>query len=48
MGAGTTALAASRLKRNYIGFELNPQFINLAEERLKNDQRLNNIAVEIN
>lgn len=35
MGAGTTALAASRLKRNYIGFELNPQFINLAEERLK-------------
>ncbi len=37
MGAGTTALSAGRLNRKYIGFEINPNYIKLAEERLNND-----------
>lgn len=34
MGAGTTALVARKLNRNYIGFELNPNYIALASKRL--------------
>jgi DNA modification methylase len=34
MGAGTTALVAKKLSRNYIGFELNPAYIKIAEKRL--------------
>lgn len=35
MGAGTTAVAARMLGRNYIGYELNPDYVRIAEERLK-------------
>jgi DNA modification methylase len=34
MGAGTTALVARKLMRNFIGFELNPKYIKIAENRL--------------
>lgn len=34
MGAGTTALVARKSGRNYIGFELNPAYIKIAENRL--------------
>jgi DNA modification methylase len=34
MGAGTTALVVRKLNRNYIGFELNPEYIRIAEKRL--------------
>jgi len=34
MGAGTTALVAKELGRNYIGIELNAEYIAMAEERL--------------
>jgi len=34
MGAGTTALVAKRLGRNYIGFEINPDYIKISEVRL--------------
>lgn len=34
MGAGTTAIVARKLNRNYIGFELNPYYIKIAEKRL--------------
>jgi site-specific DNA-methyltransferase (adenine-specific) len=37
MGAGTTALVARKLNRNYIGFELNEKYIQIAEKRLKNE-----------
>lgn len=37
MGAGTTALVARKLNRNYIGFELNPQYIEIANKRLFNE-----------
>jgi DNA modification methylase len=34
MGAGTTGLVARKLNRNYIGFELNPEYIKIAENRI--------------
>lgn len=37
MGAGTTGLVARKLQRNYVGFELNPEYIAIAERRLRND-----------
>jgi DNA modification methylase len=36
MGVGTTAVVCKKLNRNFIGFELNPEFIQLANQRLKN------------
>jgi site-specific DNA-methyltransferase (adenine-specific) len=35
MGSGTTAVAAKKLKRNYIGFEICPEYCKLAEKRIK-------------
>ena len=35
MGSGTTAVACKELNRNFIGFELNPEYIKIAEERIK-------------
>jgi DNA modification methylase len=35
MGAGTTALVARELCRNFVGIELNEEYVRLAEERLK-------------
>jgi DNA modification methylase len=35
MGAGTTALVARELGRNYVGIELNEDYVRLAEERLQ-------------
>lgn len=37
MGAGTTALVAKSHGRNYVGFELNPEYIRIAEKRLKKE-----------
>lgn len=34
MGSGTTAVACHKLKRRYIGFELDEEYFNLANERL--------------
>jgi len=34
-GAGTTGLVAKQLRRNYIGIELNPAYIKIAEDRLR-------------
>jgi site-specific DNA-methyltransferase (adenine-specific) len=36
MGSGTTAIAAKNLKRNYIGFELNPEYHQKSLERINN------------
>ena len=36
MGSGTTAIAAVRTKRNYIGFELSEDYCELANNRVKN------------
>ncbi|GAB3701272.1 hypothetical protein GCM10027592_29200 [Spirosoma flavus] len=34
MGAGTTAMVARKLGRNYLGYELNPDYIQIAQRRL--------------
>jgi len=36
-GAGTTGLVARKLNRNYIGIELNPEYITIAENRLSSN-----------
>jgi len=35
IGSGSTAVACKQLKRNYIGFEINPEYCELAINRLK-------------
>lgn len=35
MGSGTTAVVAKKLGRNYVGIELNPKYIEMAERRIK-------------
>ena len=36
MGSGTVGVVCKRLKRNFIGIELNEDYIKLAEERIAN------------
>ena len=40
MGSGTTALACKILGRQYIGYEINPEYVKLAEARLKDARGL--------
>ncbi len=35
MGSGTTAVAARRCGRRFVGFELNPEYCALIERRLE-------------
>ncbi len=37
MGAGTTALVSARLDRSFLGIELNPEYIKIAEKRISNE-----------
>jgi site-specific DNA-methyltransferase (adenine-specific) len=37
MGSGQTAIAAVRAGRHYVGYELNPEYVSLANNRLKKD-----------
>ncbi len=37
MGAGTTGLVARKLNRNYVGIELNAEYIKIAEKRIYNE-----------
>ena len=39
MGSGTTAIAAIREKRHFIGFELNKEYYDKACERIKLEQQ---------
>lgn len=34
MGAGTTAVVAKKLKRHFIGFDINPEYCDIANERI--------------
>lgn len=36
MGAGTTGFVAKKLGRQYLGIELNPDYIKIAERRINN------------
>ena len=38
MGSGTTGMVAKRMKRHYIGIELNPDFTEMAYERIGGDR----------
>lgn len=38
MGSGQTALAALRCNRHFVGYETNPDYVRLAEERIKLDK----------
>lgn len=38
LGSGTTAIASIELKRNYIGFEINPYFCKIANDRIIENQ----------
>ncbi|MBN1181521.1 MAG: site-specific DNA-methyltransferase, partial [Bacteroidales bacterium] len=35
IGSGTTGIVARKLDRNFIGIELNPEYVKLAEKRIK-------------
>jgi len=37
MGSGTTAVVARKLNRNYVGFELNPDYVKIAERKLNRE-----------
>ena len=37
MGSGTTAIACIREKRNFIGFELNPEYYEVCRKRILNE-----------
>jgi DNA modification methylase len=41
-GAGTTGLVATRLNRDFVGIELNPNYAEMARLRIKDDQPLFN------
>jgi modification methylase len=40
MGSGTTAVAAKRLGRNFIGFEISPEYCQNAEKRISEEMSL--------
>ena len=42
MGVGSTAVACKELKRNFIGSELNPKYVEYAEKRTANSKIINN------
>jgi DNA modification methylase len=42
MGAGTTAVVSIQNRRNYVGIELNPEYIQIAEKRLQPIQEKQN------
>lgn len=39
MGSGTTSVAAIRTKRNFIGFELQKEYFDIANKRVKDEQQ---------
>ena len=41
LGSGTTGVVAKRLNRNFIGFELNPEYFDIASNRIDNE--MNNL-----
>lgn len=40
MGSGTTACVAKKHRRQYVGCELNPDYLAMAQERIRNEQPL--------
>ena len=46
-GAGTTGLVALRHNRRFVGIELNPEYADLARERIRDDAPLMNTVSEV-
>jgi DNA modification methylase len=46
-GSGTTGLVCSRLNREYIGIELNGEYVEMAKRRIEGDAPLLNVGVPI-
>jgi len=40
MGSGTTALAAKKLHRDFVGIELSPKYVKMAEKRIQKNQQV--------
>ena len=36
-GSGSTLVACKQLNRNYIGIEINPEYVKIAQDRLKQE-----------
>ena len=45
MGSGTTGVVAHRLEREFIGFEISPEYFEIAQKRIK--QEIAQIALEV-
>jgi DNA modification methylase len=45
-GSGTTGVVALRYGRNYIGIELNPEYVEMAERRIQGDNPMFNVRSE--
>jgi DNA modification methylase len=37
MGSGTTAIVSKKLNRNYVGYEINKEYIQITEKRMQNE-----------
>ena len=37
MGSGSTAIASRMLDRDYIGYEINPEYVEIANKRIKEE-----------
>ncbi|MFA7616129.1 MAG: DNA methyltransferase [Weeksellaceae bacterium] len=46
MGSGTTALAARKLNRNSVGYEINPDFIPIIKEKIGTDDGFTKVEIE--
>jgi DNA modification methylase len=44
-GAGSECLAAKELGRNYLGYEVDPQYVDIAHKRLENAMINNQINI---
>ena len=42
MGSGTTAAVAKKLNRNYLGYEIVPDYINISNDRLSKIEIISN------
>ena len=45
MGAGTTALVALQYNRQFLGIELNPEYVAMAERRIANEKAQVKMAI---
>ena len=43
MGSGTTGVAAKNCRRNFIGIELNPDYFEIAKNRIEHTSPLENL-----